>query len=484
MFFQKNLSKLLNLFLYLAVFLFSIYPYSDYDWGWHYRYGEHLLKTGSMLREDIYSWTLPGYQWINHSWLFDPLLYLIFQFGGFTGVMLIGALVGFLTYYISIRFFKLAFWHKIILALFYLELAWIVMSQSLRSQVLIMIFYPLLILILIFSQKNKNIIFLLPILFLVWVNFHGTFTIGLLIVALFLGVRFIIDYENERKYFFFYLGALICVFLATLINPYGYLPYFEAIKHLSSPLVTGVFEWMPLYDFINKIALDKQIVGYYFAFYILLFVYLFFKRKRLSDVPYGIIIAVLSYLTIKHNRYIGPLISVSLPIMALFLQDIRISLEKYKMFNLMIGIILIISLQLSWNRVKEFNLLSYNFKDYCQWSTRCSEKMARYLFDNPPKGKGFNFYDGAGYLIGRGIPLKLFIDGRMHLWEKDGYMPFVDYIKIYFGRDSETFRKYNFDWILLRNDSPLNEELVKPGVIYGMWEKAFADGEMILYIKK
>ena len=63
--------------IYSALFVYLIYPYSDFDWGWHYRYGEYFFTHHQILRHDIFSWTMPGYEWVNHSWLYDLVLYVL-----------------------------------------------------------------------------------------------------------------------------------------------------------------------------------------------------------------------------------------------------------------------------------------------------------------------------------------------------------------------------------------------------------------------
>ncbi|MDP3994425.1 MAG: hypothetical protein Q8P91_01155, partial [bacterium] len=55
----------------IIIFLFFVYPPSDYDFGWHLRYGQFFWEQGRLLRENIISYTLPDYHWINHSWSYD-----------------------------------------------------------------------------------------------------------------------------------------------------------------------------------------------------------------------------------------------------------------------------------------------------------------------------------------------------------------------------------------------------------------------------
>ena len=153
-------SKFITWSLYFFIFVFSIYPYSDTDWGWHYQYGEYFFKTGTILKKDIFSWTMTGYRWINPSWLYDVFLYMFFKYTGFAGLMVIGGLVALLVYYISIKPFKLQIWQKIILGLFSFDLITLILRQSLRSQILILPCYPILAIILIKSQKKtENFIF-------------------------------------------------------------------------------------------------------------------------------------------------------------------------------------------------------------------------------------------------------------------------------------------------------------------------------------
>jgi hypothetical protein len=289
-----------------------------------------FFQHGSLLRSDIFSWTLPGYQWINHSWGYDLIIYIIFKLSGFSGAMLVGALIGLFVYHLSIKFFNLRLWEKTLLAIFFISLSGIFMMQSLRSQVFILVFYPILILLLMSLKKYPKNIFWLPLTFFLWANLHGTFTIGLLILALFFGANLAIGYQIERKNIILYGGTLALIIIVTLITPYGYRTYFEAIKHLSSPWLQNVFEWMPFFSFAK---IDNQI---FFISYLLIFIYLFILRKKLSDIPYGLVILALTYLTIKNNRYMGPFLGVSLPILGLFLQEAKISLESYKVLDIII----------------------------------------------------------------------------------------------------------------------------------------------------
>jgi hypothetical protein len=86
--------------------------------------------------------------------------------------------------------------------------------------------------------------------------------------------------------------------------------------------------------------------------------------------------------------------------------------------------------------------------------------VTEFLLKHPPVGRGFTFYDWGGHLIGRGVQAKLYIDGRMHLWERSDYQPMADYRAIYVLNDIEAFRRHNFDWILVPRNSGFVKDLV------------------------
>ena len=52
-------------------------PPVDPDFGWHYKYGEYFVQNGKILRENIFSYTLPDYQWANTYWASQIIIYLL-----------------------------------------------------------------------------------------------------------------------------------------------------------------------------------------------------------------------------------------------------------------------------------------------------------------------------------------------------------------------------------------------------------------------
>jgi len=468
--------------VYFVTFLFLIFPYADKDWGWHLKYGEYFLETGQVLRTNPFTWTLPLYQWINHEWLFDPLLTILFKNVGFLGLSILGGVVSFFVFFFAIRAFKLNFWNIGVLAFFFERIFETAAYEGFRSQILSLLFLSILVFTLIKARENIELILLLPILFLVWANFHGTFIIGIFVSLIFLGNYLLDDFLKKKKInnkFKLILVTLMVSVAATFINPYGYKVYLEDIKHFSNPNLKYVYEWLP-------ISTDCGYCHEYtFLGFSAVIVFVIYKRRQFffEDLHYIACFAIFGVLSFKVQRYLGVFIVVTLPYLATYLENLKLDLNKFRSIDYLT--ILIVSIGVCFNffnRFPSFNLYRYSEKDYCLYSSMCSVSLADYLLKNPPSGKGFNFYDWGGYLIGKGIDTKLFIDGRMHLWEEDGYDPFTDYISIYYQEDYKKFDEYGFDWVIVRDDSSLAQALIS-ATKKGGWKLKFSEGRALYFTR-
>ncbi|MBI4161313.1 MAG: hypothetical protein HY509_02570, partial [Acidobacteria bacterium] len=63
----------------------SVSPNESYDFWWHLKTGEWILRTGSLPTADPYSFTAAGIPWVDHSWLFQVALHLAHRAAGFWG---------------------------------------------------------------------------------------------------------------------------------------------------------------------------------------------------------------------------------------------------------------------------------------------------------------------------------------------------------------------------------------------------------------
>lgn len=484
----KDPAFLLTSAVYVTLFIYLINPYRDYDWGWHFRYGEYLLKTGHIMTADIWTWTMQGYHWVNHSWLYDPIAYLIFKYSSFTGMTLAGAAITFAAFYISIKRFKLSFWQKGILAYFYFQLTSGVFWQGLRSQLFGVLFIAVLLwLIEKTLNKSKKYALLLPPLFLLWANLHGSFVIGLSILGLYTAgeiIAYLFSKKTKTEKGLFinpglvYLSLLsILAIAATFINPFTYRVYTEALKHFSNPLLPYILEWTP-----------AQFPSYFynvFLAYSAFLVFVLIKRHTIKDLPYFLISVFYFYMAAKARRYNADFMIATLPYAALCLKSLNLNFEKFKTTYFVSIICTLIALeQVIPTKVSDQKILNYNSDAFCSLGPGCSEKVTNYLIDHPPQGKGFNFYDWGGYLIGRGFGAKLFIDGRMHLWrDKSRLEPFYAYQQMMYEGNWDMFNSYGFDWVLIPPGTNLAAK-IRENKDLGTWKEVYRDQKMDYFVRE
>src|SRR5487761_519689 len=159
----------------------------DPDTWWHLAVGQTILAHHTLPVQDVYSFTAAGSPWIAYEWLGEVVMAMSARTGCLLGLefhllALSGSLVMLLwTHaYLHCGNMKAAFIACILL----LPLAGVVFS--LRPQLLGYAFLLLTLIVLEkYRQGSRNILWVLPPLFVLWVNTHGSFVLGLFVIALY-----------------------------------------------------------------------------------------------------------------------------------------------------------------------------------------------------------------------------------------------------------------------------------------------------------
>lgn len=159
------------------------------DLGWHLAAGDLIRAKGNIPFQDPWSFTAGDRQWYNLSWLWDVLASAIVQYTGFGGLTLFvvacGALiVGCLT---SICLGSGASALAVCISVFsacllYPSFAtvpniYLAASPNTSTMLFCVIFYG--------ECLKRTRWFLLPLIMVLWVNLHGGFLLGFLIVGTF-----------------------------------------------------------------------------------------------------------------------------------------------------------------------------------------------------------------------------------------------------------------------------------------------------------
>jgi len=231
----------------------------DADIGWHIRNGELILRTHAITRADPFSSSMQGKPWYSWEWLYDVGAAAAHEWAGLNGVVLISAIIIAFTLALLFRL-SLARGANVVITLVFLVFTFAATAIHLfarphiLSWLLLLIWFqildsaqPHLPLVLARPEAisyNHKRLFLLPLLMLFWVNVHGEFLLGFVLLGiylisglsrLFLTVR---APDSERREISSWFQRLAIVtglcFLVTFINPYGYRLHLHIYRYLSN----------------------------------------------------------------------------------------------------------------------------------------------------------------------------------------------------------------------------------------------------------
>lgn len=62
---------------------------TETDVLWGARFGMHFLATGDLYRQDVFSWTAPGREWIANSWGWNVILGAVYDAAGLVGLWVV-----------------------------------------------------------------------------------------------------------------------------------------------------------------------------------------------------------------------------------------------------------------------------------------------------------------------------------------------------------------------------------------------------------
>jgi hypothetical protein len=182
---------------------------------------------------------------------------------------------------------------------------------------------------------------------------------------------------------------------------------------------------------------------------------------------------------------------LTLPFAALVIASIRVRVAGLARTTLVVAaMITVFGTTVFFKRAAFEALWRDPVQAYCSYGMNCSPGLVRFLIKNPPVGRGFNFYDWGGYLIGNGVPAKLFIDGRMHLWERGDFRPMEHYMLMYRRLDLDEFERYKFDWLIVPRGSRFAKEFAAyrspwtGKVTDEVWEVPYVDDAALYAVRK
>src|SRR5215510_10203058 len=183
-----SIGTVLFLTIFLPLALLGRVLLNDTDTGYHIRAGEVILDTFSVPRYDIFSFHSPPLPWTAHEWLSEVIMALVHRAFGLTGIVVFFAFVIALTYYLLFKILRTTNGNIIItIAIVGLVIASSTLHWLARPHVFSWIFILVYQYLLdAFQYRNRNYLYVLPLLMLLWVNLHGGFMVGFMLIGIYL----------------------------------------------------------------------------------------------------------------------------------------------------------------------------------------------------------------------------------------------------------------------------------------------------------
>ena len=212
--------------------------------GWHIRNGEHILRMHAVTRTDPFSVTMGGQTWYAWEWLYDGVIAGFHHWSGLNGVVFFTAVIIALTFALVFRLsLERGADLPVTALLLVLSLGATMIHLLARPHVLSWLFSVIWFQLLDSSESaNGRRLWYLPALMLLWVNLHGGFVLGFVLLGLYLlsnAIRYFRCRDEEmHRQIATRLRKLSIVtvlsMMASLINPYRYELHLHVYRYLSS----------------------------------------------------------------------------------------------------------------------------------------------------------------------------------------------------------------------------------------------------------
>jgi hypothetical protein len=321
----------------------------------------------------------------------------------------------------------------------------------------------------------------LPFLSLLWVNLHGAYILGLVLIAVYAGAE-VIDaviqaIKNKNKFTFSksvmqLSGAFLVCVLASLINPNGIKMLIYPFQTITDPSISQyILEWISP-DFHTPAALPLL------AMFLLLMGISMKSKHRISTVNLLLCLAF-GYAVLHAVKQVTYFALVTIPVLSQLLVSILPpQIQKPKSSRLIRWGSLVIALFCGFVLFEGISQLPE--KQRKAESLYFPKAAVDWIIENNPKGNVFNTYNWGGYLIWRLYPeYQVYIDGRCDMYGAAFLEKYGEIRQIHSGW-LEMLNEEGIQWVLIEKESYMANAMN----LTADWEKAYEDDMSVIYIKK
>lgn len=450
--------------------------FQDPDLWWHLRTGQIIWTERRLPRADLFSFSTQQSAWVPHEWLAQLTIFGSWKAAGDSGLMV---WFGVLTAALLILEYRLCWLYARNAKIAFLGAlaAWFfsTIGLAIRPQ---MLGYTLLVCELLFLELGRSRdgrwFLMLPPLFAVWVNCHGSFFLGLVLLGALLACAFVNVHAgllvsrpwdgSSRKLLAWSAGFSG---LAVSLNPVGkdLLAYplwtmFDARMQLDA-----VSEWQRLaFDDVRALAL-VALTGL-----ILLMPLLRRRELYLEELLWP---ALAFALAARHQRLLFACGIVLAPVvcrqLADFWEDYRRE-RDHPLWNAMLVAAALGTVGLAFPSSAEME---------AQVRRNNPVEAVEFIRRTRLAGRMLNEYGYGGYLIWALPERKVFIDGRADVFAWSGVLRDYGAWATLEADPAALLDRYHIDFCVLSRAAPLARVLpYLPG-----WSEAYSDSQARIFVR-
>jgi len=483
------ISSLIIFFLIISGF-FIFYPIIGYDTDlWYHLNGGRFFWDHMTIPGDaFFSYIMPQKSWYDYYWLFQAVVYQVYVWSGYYGLIILRCLLFTSTaVLISLFFFRTdkKQWGR--LAGIFFVAAYPV-AITLRELIIRphLFSYLFIVLFLYILEIKRNKIWMLPFLGVLWSNIHGIeYPVMIMILLAYLIEIFYRDARKVspdeitgKKEKWFIIATIYTIFCTPYIyklieTPFSAAKYQQWYVAELIPIQIGQLLNFSLYPFSGFINLFQNVI---ISATVIFFIISFFKKSiRVSHI---LIFIVSWILLLKHNRFIYEFILLSLPIVRHGL-DLSFKPEKLKTEKISLLACIPVILMLVIVPVVTYGSNFKNRPEYPVTQAELPFGVALFLNHLNEGGSVMNEPNTGGYLQwALDKKYKIFMDMQMSVFSDQDFA-FINHAL----HDEPTFRafikKYDPSFISVSLDRNKFRKVVDRHQEY---KQIFFDDEEVLYV--
>jgi hypothetical protein len=478
---RLDLRTTLTLLTFMAIFAMAVRAVVDTDLYWHLAAGRFIVQTRTVPTTDPFSSTMLGRPWVDIYWLAQVAWYAIYQAAGLAGLsLLVAALVTLALFFVWKQLDGPIFLRALIvlLAAVVSGPVWTARPHLITYLLTAVVAY----LLFLYKWKQIDRLWIIPLLFIIWVNTHGGYIAGFMLLGTFIvgeglsnlfhvAGREIVAWRRLRKV------LLISVIsgVVLLINPHTINAILLPLKTVGiQTLQASIDEWAsPNFH---------QLFQQPFSWMLLLTLVIIGWSGRRLDVTDAITLVVFAYISFLARRNIGLFALVCAPILsrhaAALWEKSRWGQRQLSRGQPVMNLLILIVVGAA--AILKIAIPLAPAVQQPALQAALPIKAADWITQHQPNGTMFNGYNLGGYLLWRLWPdYPIYVDGRTDLYDDVFLREYGSIVSTAPGFE-EVFERRDVRLIVIEKGAPLAVWLAQSD----RWQLAYEDDHTVIYTKR